>query len=278
VTATRASYRCLDYAFVVECAEPALRARLGRLLAPWAVDTAADAPVYALVATDTSAGPWYHLGRGGDELAVGPDAGDVVDQLLFAVSAAAFASTCDQLLVHAGAVVAPDGTAVLLPGPSGAGKTTLVAGLVRAGFGYLSDEAGAIDPVTLRVHAFARPLGLKGEARSAFGVAAGPGADDAAQDGVRYLAPDDLRPGATSGPVPVGHVVAPCYERDVPTTVTRMTPAETVLELGAAAMNLLDLDDGLAVLAAVARRAPGARLVSGDLDAAVAAVRELTGA
>ena len=56
-----------------------------------------------------------------------------------------------------------------------------------------------------------------------------------------------------------------------------MTPAETVIELGATAMNLLDHDDGLAVLAAVARRAPGCRLVSGDLDAAVAAVQQLTG-
>jgi len=271
VAATRASYRCFDYAFVVECAEPELGARLGRLLAPWASDDATDGPVYTLVSSDTSAGAWYHLGRCGEELAVGPDAGDLVDQLLFSVSTAAFASTRDHLLVHAGAVVAPDGTAVLLPGPSGAGKTTLVAGLVRAGFGYLSDEAGAIDPVTLCVHAFARPLGLKGDARAVFGVA-GDG------DGVRYLAADDLRPGATSGPVPVGHVVAPRYERGAPTTVTRMTPAETVLELGATAMNLLDLDDGLAVLAAVARRAPGARLVSGDLDAAVAAVRQHTGA
>jgi hypothetical protein len=57
-----------------------------------------------------------------------------------------------------------------------------------------------------------------------------------------------------------------------------MTRAETVVELGETAMNLLDLADGLDVLAAVARRAPGARLVSGDLDATVAAVQELTGA
>jgi len=270
VAATRASYRCLDYEFVVECAEPALGARIGCLLVPWAIDTASDAPVYSLVATDTSVGAWYHLGLDGDELAVGPDAGDLVDQLLFAVSAAAFACAHTHLLVHAGAVVAPDGTAVLLPGPSGAGKTTLVAGLVRAGFGYLSDEAGAIDPATLCVHAFARPLGLKGEARTLFGVPGG--------DGVQYLAPDELRPRAITGPAPVGHVIAPRYERGAPTAVTRMTPAQTVVELGATAMNLLDLDDGLDVLAAVARGAPGARLVSGDLDAAIAAVQELTGA
>ena len=56
-----------------------------------------------------------------------------------------------------------------------------------------------------------------------------------------------------------------------------MTRAETVVVLGATAMNLLDLEDGLAVLAAVASRAPGFRLVSGDLDATVAAVQRLTG-
>jgi hypothetical protein len=269
VAESRASYRCLGYAFVVE-AEPAIGTRLARLLAPWTADVDADAPVYSLVATETSAGAWYHLALGGDDLAVGPHAGDLVDQLLFSVSAAAFATTRDHLLVHAGAVVAPDGTAVLLPGPSGAGKTTLVAGLVRAGFGYLSDEAGAIDPATLCVHAFARPLGLKGDARTLFGVPGG--------DGVHYLAPDELRPRSITGPAPVGHVIAPHYERGTPAIVTRMTPAETVVELGETAMNLLDLADGLDVLAAVARRAPGARLVSGDLDAAVAAVQELTGA
>jgi len=34
----------------------------------------------------------------------------------------------------------------VLPAPSGSGKTTLTAGLVAAGWGYLTDELAILDP------------------------------------------------------------------------------------------------------------------------------------
>jgi hypothetical protein len=43
--------------------------------------------------------------------------------------------------LHAAALVSPGGTGVLIIGPSGSGKTTLAVGLIRAGWGYLSDDA-----------------------------------------------------------------------------------------------------------------------------------------
>jgi hypothetical protein len=46
--------------------------------------------------------------------------------------------------VHAG-VVHRGGQATILPAPSGSGKTTLVAGLIKAGFGYMSDEIALVD-------------------------------------------------------------------------------------------------------------------------------------
>jgi len=49
-------------------------------------------------------------------------------------------SACDTFAVHAG-VVGWDGGILALPAESGGGKSTLTAALVRAGFGYLSDEA-----------------------------------------------------------------------------------------------------------------------------------------
>jgi hypothetical protein len=63
------------------------------------------------------------------------------------------------LCVHAG-VVASDAGALAVPGASGHGKTTLVAALVQAGFGYVSDEVLAVDRRTMRVHPFRRPLAL----------------------------------------------------------------------------------------------------------------------
>ncbi len=65
----------------------------------------------------------------------------------------------DRIFVHAGAV-ALAGRAILLPGMSFAGKTTLVAALVRAGAVYYSDEFTVLDEAGL-VHPYARPLALR---------------------------------------------------------------------------------------------------------------------
>jgi hypothetical protein len=65
-----------------------------------------------------------------------------------------------RVFVHAG-VVGWKGRAVVLPGRSFSGKTTLIAELVRAGADYYSDEFAVLDPEG-RVHPFARPLAVRG--------------------------------------------------------------------------------------------------------------------
>lgn len=66
----------------------------------------------------------------------------------------------DRIFVHAG-VVATNDRAIVLPGMSFAGKTTLVAALVRAGALYYSDEFAVLDEDGL-VHPYAKPLSLRG--------------------------------------------------------------------------------------------------------------------
>jgi len=63
------------------------------------------------------------------------------------------------LFVHAG-VVAWHGRAIVMPGRSLSGKTSLVAALVRAGATYYSDEYAVLDGRG-RVHPYARPLGVR---------------------------------------------------------------------------------------------------------------------
>jgi hypothetical protein len=65
------------------------------------------------------------------------------------------------VFVHAGAV-GHKGAAILVPGSSHAGKTTLVAALVRAGAEYYSDDFAPLDPQG-KVHPFAKPLSLRDE-------------------------------------------------------------------------------------------------------------------
>jgi hypothetical protein len=65
----------------------------------------------------------------------------------------------DHVFVHAG-VVAHRGRALLLPGRSLAGKTTLVTALVRQGATYLSDEFAVLDAEGT-VHPYLKPLSLR---------------------------------------------------------------------------------------------------------------------
>lgn len=65
----------------------------------------------------------------------------------------------DKIIVHAG-VVGIEDQAVVIPGETRSGKTTLVAALVRAGAAYLSDEYAVIDEGGL-VHPFAKPLSIR---------------------------------------------------------------------------------------------------------------------
>ena len=64
-----------------------------------------------------------------------------------------------RVFVHAG-VVAVKGKAIVIPGRSFSGKTSLVAELVRAGATYYSDEYAVLDERGI-VHHYARPLGIR---------------------------------------------------------------------------------------------------------------------
>lgn len=98
------------------------------------------------------------------------------------------------VFVHAG-VVAVDGQAIVLPGLSMAGKTTLVAALVRAGATYLSDEYAVLAADGL-VHPYPRRLSVRG-----------PG-------GRREVPVSDIGGRAADGPVPVALVASLTYHPD----------------------------------------------------------------
>ena len=65
----------------------------------------------------------------------------------------------DHLFVHAG-VVGWEGRAIVMPGASFAGKTTLVQAWLAAGGTYYSDEFAVLDREG-KVHPFARPLAIR---------------------------------------------------------------------------------------------------------------------
>jgi hypothetical protein len=94
--------------------------------------------------------------RGRRTLATTTDLWSVSDRLVADLQSALGRLASGWTFVHAG-VVAIDGRALLLPARSSAGKTTLVAALLRAGASYGSDELAVLDPAG-HVHPYARQL------------------------------------------------------------------------------------------------------------------------
>jgi len=69
-------------------------------------------------------------------------------------------------VLHAGAL-SHRGRGLIIPGRSGAGKTTATAWLVRNGFDYLTDELVFIPEGTRRLLTFTRPLNVKTHGKGA---------------------------------------------------------------------------------------------------------------
>ncbi|MBK0399747.1 hypothetical protein H0I76_11145 [Limibaculum sp. M0105] len=84
---------------------------------------------------------------------------DVISGFETWVPIAVAACSPDKIFVHAG-VVALDGKAIVIPGRSHSGKTTLVRELVRAGAEYYSDEFAVIDDKGC-VHPYPKPLSVR---------------------------------------------------------------------------------------------------------------------
>jgi hypothetical protein len=76
-------------------------------------------------------------------------------------------ATRDFLDLHAGSLVR-GGHGLLLPAAQDVGKSSLSVALMAAGFDYLSDEVGALDPITSRAFPFPKRVQLDPEALAFF--------------------------------------------------------------------------------------------------------------
>ena len=111
--------------------------------------------------------------------------------------------------VHAGAVLIGD-TAVLLPGSTHAGKSSLVAELLRRGASYFSDEYALID-IAGCVHPYPRPLLLR---------------DGRSQQSAIF--PEELNARFATGPTRLGWIFATRYVPGEEWSAHEMTQSEAV--------------------------------------------------
>jgi len=117
--------------------------------------------------------------------------------------------------VHAG-VVGWRGRAIVVPGRSRSGKTTLVAELIRAGATYLSDEFAVLDRRG-RVHPFAKALSIRGAGGCDLHV--------------RRPSAEELGGQSGTEPLPVGLVVLATHRSGAEWRPEVLTPGRAVIEM-----------------------------------------------
>lgn len=255
-------YAALDHEFVVEAPED-VAVSVERLLTTLRVARRAAPTTYRLEPMARAGdGGDFTVWRDSDALGTVADATTAVELLLWAIDEAAVQASDRLLLVHAGAAER-DGRVVLVPGASGAGKSTVVSGLVDRGWRYLTDEVVAIDPESGRLVPY--PRAAKVELQAAVLL-----------DLVEVGAGDP--PDAYRIPFPAGSsavvvmVVVPSVDPDAVVRLEPMRPAEAVAAMASSTWNLQrHRQRGLDQLAAIARR-PCFRVRLGEPRAVASAI------
>lgn len=214
--ASRLRFTSFGVTAELRCADDELLARAREVLPPRWVEADANASVDA----------WFELSRDGSgprrkvtlrvdgvptasALRVAP----VLDELEVATRNVVAMRAPGMLFVHAG-VVAVDGIAVVMPGRSASGKTTLVEALLHAGAVYGSDDYAAIDGDG-RIHAYPRRLSIR------------QGPDRRIRSSAEVLAGAET----FSEPLRLGLVVVTEYTPRGTWSPRRLTPGQTALAL-----------------------------------------------
>jgi hypothetical protein len=140
------------------------------------------------------------------------DAGELFERFESDLQLAVAEAARGRVFVHAG-VVGWRGRAVLVPGRSYTGKTTLTAELLRAGATFYSDEFAVLDAEG-RVHPYPKPLAVRGEGGRQ-----------------RKVRPEEFGGRGATVPLPVGLVVVSEFREGARFRPRSLTPGQGSLAL-----------------------------------------------
>jgi hypothetical protein len=270
----------LSYRFAVRTDDESLGRQVDATLAGLR-DFAGNAPArhwYSLTAADSPVGA-FDVQRDDEFLARGQQPGDALGWVVWDVNRAAAEAGAEHILFHSGAVEAA-ATGILFPGASGSGKSTLVAGLVRSGFGYLTDELAAFDMTSGMLLPYAKPITVK---PGSFAVLADmdPGAwpEPGSGHGVGQewqVAVGEGTGRAIGTPCPPGFVIAPHFDADADTTLSPLSETQAFFALAVNAVNLVPHGSvGTSALGRLVGQCQCYSLAFSDLDEACRVVLEL---
>ena len=199
-------------------------------------------------------GQRFRLSKDGEAMASAGQAIGLVPHLIHAIDEAVVQRLAALRAVHAGAVLL-NGRALLLPGTTHAGKSSIVAELLRRGAAYFSDEYALIDARGL-AHPYPRPLLLRNGSPEQSPVLAG-----------------ELNAPVGDAPAPVGWILLLEYQAG---SSWRISPVPQSLALVALLQNTPHaLADAPELIAIFERAVAGAACYAGKRAEAADAAAEI---
>ncbi len=182
--------------------------------------------------------------------------------------------TFTHLILHS-AVVAKAGRAVILPGQSGQGKSTLCAALVARGWRHLSDEFALLDPDTLAITAHPRPISLKNRSIAVVSawapeLAMSPAYEGTPKGTIAYVRPSPDAVEAAPMPAMPAAVVYPRFDPDAEPGLDPMGKAAAFIALTACSVNYREF--GEAGFGALSRLVDGVPLLTATYPGTESAV------
>ncbi len=187
----------------------------------------------------------------------------------------------NQYFILHSAVLERNGRAVVLPGPPGAGKSTLCAAMNLRGWRLLSDEVAVFRPGKPDLIPVVRPTGLKNESIDVIqafepGVVMGPPTPGTRKGTVAHIQPDEASVARSSVAAPPGWMIFPSYEPDSPTILEPTSRAQTLMRLAEDGFNFSLLGTtGFQTIADFVGNSDCYRLTYSDLEDAIETINRL---
>lgn len=188
------------------------------------------------------------------------------------------------LLFHAACVANCDGSAILMPGQSGSGKSTLGIAMGYREWRYLGDEFAMYDDVINAFVPIARPASLKNQSIEALKewTAGGPLSrvfENTPKGRMAYLPPPGNALSGSHPPPTLAMVIFPRFVANMSPGLTKLRPAEALIEFTNACVNFDRLSDrAFNTLARWAETIPAFKMTYPSLEQACETIRSLEAA
>ena len=229
---------------------------------------------------------WYRVMAGDEVVYTSLLEGSVVSHLLMDVNARAAAACRDAGTVplHAGTVAGAHG-AIVLPGASHSGKTTMTTALAAAGHRFVADEVSRLDPADLTIAPYGKPVALRSASVELLAptIARLRRAGSRFEIDERFVPPSELGAptteapgrsvGMTTEPIAVSAIVFPRYDATGPHHFAPLGQAETLERLMQCTLGVASTPIGadvFRILERLVRAVQGHELVYTDIHEALA--------